>query len=163
MTKRRIISMILAVCAAVLVIFAGRSCAKNISEANQKLSKINSDLDNNDFAYTGGNVNNNTNQNQQQTTEEESNTDYEVVTNLLGEVVATIPITTAEQEDVPYEENTAPVEENTRITILNGNASEVQPTSPNNSILDRSENNQPEAQEIETEYVAPSDIVIHVN
>lgn len=160
MTIRRIISIIIAAAVAMLIIFAGKSCAQNIAETNQKAAANKAPIINNtpdDFTYSTVSVSS------EAVTTDTTTDGVEVVTNLFGEVIGTVPPTTSENPDVsdPNLES-ASTETTTVKSILDG---VNEPTSKSNqhSILG---GNQPDVTETVTGVTQPSssqDIVIHIN
>lgn len=112
MSKSRIISLFLAVIAAFLVAYAGKACAQDINNTNKKksspvgTSQQNGSFDNNIPDYSYGTVPPETTVNEYE--------GVETVTNLFGEVVATVP------------------------AASDGGAT-AEPTTKNTSILDRAE------------------------
>lgn len=103
MNVNHMVSLTLALLAAILVIVAGRSCARSIDEANKesRAEKKTYHLITED-PYTKSNqpVMTAAPQEQQpaQTTTERQ---YETVTNMFGEVVETIPVTSPEEANIP--------------------------------------------------------------
>ncbi|MBQ9956535.1 MAG: hypothetical protein IJO99_03110 [Ruminococcus sp.] len=96
MTKSRLISLILAAVAAMLVAFAGKACAEDIVETNQKNAPLKNTAytdDNNkgseDFPAMSYGTN-------PPTTTLDPYEGVETVTNILGEVIATIPATVSD-------------------------------------------------------------------
>lgn len=94
----RVSAIVLAVLAAVLVIAAGKSCAEDISKTNkQSVSKRPKSTtfynDNTDYPYQ----NDDSYYVYETDAETVTEKDYEEVTNMLGNVVATVPITTTEE------------------------------------------------------------------
>lgn len=108
MDNRRSIAIIAAFIAAVLVMMAGKSCSDNIVEtnkSNQKKQSKNAVSDqitppqNSPAPNQASPV-----QNNDEPATESTTADYIAVTNLIGDVVATIPVTTAEPEETPEEQ-----------------------------------------------------------
>jgi len=113
MNVTRIISIMLGLIAAVLIAMAGRSCAKDITEKNKERRQRNTTeapsyhlITDPPIMSQPGDV--------QFTNDEEmpslivestsqviTDPPYEIVTNLLGEVVETIPVTTPEEALIP--------------------------------------------------------------
>lgn len=103
METRRIFSVFLAILAAAAVVMAAKSCAKSAVEAN-KSSKhsvtasserphlITENYDDITEAFTGD---------RPHLIEETTERQYETVTNMLGEVKETIPITSPEEANMP--------------------------------------------------------------
>ena len=94
----RISALMLAVIAAVLVVVAGKSCADDAIRENER-SKA-SKRSNNKIAT----IAQDTRQEfelavETSPSEPEEEIQYEVVTNMVGDVIETIPITTAEEEE----------------------------------------------------------------
>lgn len=161
MNNRRIISIIIAAVAALLIMYAGRACTQNIMETNKK-SSVQSATNQNgteNYAPTAEQPSLGT----QQVTAATSPTaapsdDVEVVTNLFGEIVGTVAPT--ENSDNIASTNAA-TETATRKSILDGDDQTPQSSSQQHSILDSTSN---VASEPTTEkYVAPSSIVININ
>lgn len=103
MNANHVISLTLALLAALLVIVAGKSCAKSIDEANKesRAEKRNYHLiTENPYTQSNQPVMTAVPQEQQpvQTTTERQ---YETVTNIFGEVVETIPVTSPEEANIP--------------------------------------------------------------
>lgn len=98
----RLVGFVLAVVAAALVIFAGRSCTKNISEINKKSRESNTSstpsyhLITENYSDYGEFPSE-----EPHLIEETTERQYETVTNMFGEVVETIPITSPEEANMP--------------------------------------------------------------
>lgn len=104
METSRIVGMAIAIAAAALVIVAGRSCTKSISEANKRSGGSGSSttpsyhlITDNEPQYSEPPTGEP--QSIEETTEPER--EYETVTNMFGDVVETIPITSPEEADQP--------------------------------------------------------------
>jgi Tfp pilus assembly protein PilE len=156
MTLRRVISIIIAAIVAVLIMYAGKSCAENIQETNRKNATgasivINHTPD--DYNYDDYTIVTSTQ------SDEEKYAGYETVTNLFGEVVATIPVTTSEEDssqDSDYiSEQT---ESETRRTILGNDNSVESATSNEHPLLGGGDEQVAVTTAADTE-----PIVIHIN
>lgn len=108
MDNRRSIAIIAAFIAAVLVMMAGKSCSDNIVETNknnQKKQPKNAASDqitppqNSPAPNQASPV-----QDNNEPATESTTADYIAVTNLIGDVVGTIPVTTVEPEEIPEEQ-----------------------------------------------------------
>lgn len=104
MNTSHIVSLVLALFAALLVIVAGRSCAKSAERANRessakKISTTKPKSDEEQYTQFQQNIEDQLLAASQNT---EVNTDiqYETVTNIFGEVVETIPVTEAAKDTV---------------------------------------------------------------
>ncbi len=106
--QRHIVSLALAVVSAILVIIAGRSCTKSAYESNKKGSSQNNttqkyhliteaEYGTSDQSVLGVGSGGSANDPAQGTTERE----YVTVTNIFGDVVETIPVTTPEEANMP--------------------------------------------------------------
>ncbi len=104
MNVNHIVSLTLALFAALLVIVAGRSCARSIDEANKesRAEKRNYHLIT-ENPYTRGEqpVMTAAPQEPQQPVETTTERQYETVTNMFGEVIETIPVTSPEEANIP--------------------------------------------------------------
>lgn len=113
MEKSKLISLVLGIVAAALVIVAGKSCANDIKERNKGANKNQTTtrelhLITDEPATTAAPL---------ETTETAAETqtiEYETVTNIFGEVIETVPVTSPEQSDT----TAAPVEAEESTTTL---------------------------------------------
>lgn len=144
MERNRIISLFLAFIAAGLVVLAGKSCTEDIIEANKESRAKNATTtemphlitETNVFSQNYEAVSQDINSEASQPVEETTTREYVTVTNLFGEVVETIPVTSPEEANMPT-------------TTL--------------SVLDEYNQGKTEA-EITTTYIKPADkIVIHMD
>ena len=144
MERNRIISLLLAFIAAGLVVLAGKSCTEDIIKANKESRAKNSTtkgevhIITEDYIFTQ-NSGQSVPEGQSvpsQTEVETTTREYVTVTNLFGEVVETIPVTSPEEANIPT-------------TTL--------------SILDEYNQDKTEAENVTT-YIKPADkIVIHMD
>lgn len=108
MDNRRSIAIIAAFIAALLVIMAGKSCSDNIVENNKTTSKKQSNNAVSDQIPPPQNspAPNHASpvQDNNEPATESTTADYIAVTNLIGDVIATIPVTTVEPEEIPNEQ-----------------------------------------------------------
>lgn len=161
METRRLISIIIAVAAAFLVMWAGKSCAEDIVNTNKK-----SDDYQGTFAegYTpsGGYENyadygDGTQPIPQQTeTTATSNQNVQTVTNLLGEVVGTVTVTTTTVQTV----ETKPVTTASKSILESYNEQNPIGGSGGGNILDHSQPTETTA--VTVQGVDPNDIVLNV-
>lgn len=110
MNTSKIVSLIIAALAAVLVAAAGKSCADDINQKNIERRKKETTeahsyhlITETTLPATYEDTDENT-EDQPQLIEDPSATEereYETVTNLFGEVVETIPVTTPEEANMP--------------------------------------------------------------
>lgn len=103
MNVTRIISIMLGLIAAVLIAMAGKSCAKDIAEKNKERRMHNTSAVPSYHLITDPPATADSASIPILTTETESTTEreYITVTNLLGEVLETIPVTTPEEALIP--------------------------------------------------------------
>ena len=109
MNTSHIVSLVLALFAALLVIVAGRSCAKSAERANRessakKISTTKPKSDEEQYTQFQQNIEDqllSASQSAPVTTE----IPYETVTNIFGEVVETIPVTEAAKENAEADAN----------------------------------------------------------
>lgn len=160
---RRIVAIGIAGCAALLISIAGKACTDNIIESNKETSKkLNTIADN-----TYGSMNNYTSPNMQNTSESTSldateTESAEVVTNLLGEVVGTVPVTSATTEEDTSNNTT------TNNSILDRADDAVQPTTSSNSgnsILNRDQEQVTSSASVQPtteKYTTPSSVSIYI-
>ncbi|MCR4795120.1 MULTISPECIES: hypothetical protein [Ruminococcus] len=144
MERNRIISLFLAFIAAGLVVLAGKSCMEDIVESNKEARAKKSATQEEFHLITEDNIFSSDSvqlpsegQSAASQTEEEGTTrEYMTVTNIFGEVVETVPVTSPEEANMPT-------------TTL--------------SILDEYNQGRTEA-EVTTTYIKPADkIVIEMN
>lgn len=108
MDNRRSIAIIAAFIAAILVMMAGKSCSDNIVETNKNNQKkqpknaVSDQITPPQNAPAPNQASPVQDNNEPAT--ESTTADYIAVTNLIGDVVGTIPVTTAEPEDIPEEQ-----------------------------------------------------------
>ena len=98
----RIVGLAIAIIAAALVILAGRSCTKSIMETNKKSRDAATSstpsyhlITDDTAAYSDASSE------APHFIEETTEREYETVTNMFGEVVETIPITSPEEANMP--------------------------------------------------------------
>ena len=142
MERNRIISLFLAFVAAMLVVIAGKSCMEDIAETNKETrekksaNEVHLITEDNIFSSESGQFIPDSQTMPVQTAEQTTEREYETVTNIFGEVVETIPVTSPEEANMPT-------------TTL--------------SVLDEYNQGKTEAEEVTT-YIQPADkIVIKMN
>lgn len=108
MERNRIISLFLAFIAAGLVVLAGKSCTEDIIKTNKEnhansATKQEPHLitDDNIFSPDQGQLSPNNTTEASEPEEEADTREYITVTNIFGEVVETIPVTTPEEANMP--------------------------------------------------------------
>lgn len=145
MDTSKVTAIVLAVLVAALVIIAGKSCTDDISSSNQRTHRSTSQIN---TVATDEYITPMPTAALTEAATEAPTVPYEVVTNMIGEVIETIPIqTTAEGEEPLYTETTVTK------SILEQYDESHQTTVPVN-------NGQPEAT---TKYIEPArDIVIEI-
>ena len=106
MDGSHVISLVLALAAALLVIVAGRSCARSAAEANKESHKKTATTE--QFHLITENQYTQAYQDimgtvaaEPQPAQETTEREYETVTNIFGEVKETIPITSPEEANMP--------------------------------------------------------------
>ena len=109
MDNRRSIAIVAAFIAALMVMMAGKSCSDNIAETNKQNSKKTKASAATEYEPPQQNIPapnpaDNAPAVQEGTTQPETQPDHIDVTDLVGNVVGTIPVTTAEPETLPPEE-----------------------------------------------------------
>ncbi len=108
MEKSKAMAMLIALAAAMLVILAGKSCADDIQEKNKahrdQSTAVPQQYVTNDYAYTQPPVTDPV------TVQQPTEKMYEEVTNILGDVVETIPITTASPDPAAETQAEIPTE-----------------------------------------------------
>ena len=159
MEKRRIISIIIAAVVAMLIMYAGKACTKNIQETNRKAALSSQGTNN---VYTPSYQQNVTGQPvvTEGYSEMPSTSGAEVVTNILGDVVGTVAPTES-TESGAFSEIVNQTEPTTRVTILDRGEQTTQSTTQQHSILGNSTN--PATEPTTEKYVTPSSIVININ
>ncbi|MCR4639067.1 hypothetical protein [Ruminococcus sp.] len=100
MNASKIVGFAIALIAAVLIAMAGRSCARDIADKNEERRQKNTTQAPSYHLITDPPVQNDP-LNTPQLIEETTQREYVTVTNMLGEVVETIPVTTPEEADIP--------------------------------------------------------------
>lgn len=155
MNNRRIIAIIIAAVAALLIMYAGKACTQNIMETNRKSSVSSVTTQNGTEIYTPAAQSSPT-----ETAPTVSPTDaVGVVTNLFGDIVGTVAPT--EYDDIAATGTDAVSETTSRKSILDSGDQTPQNSSQQHSILDPTSN---AALEPTTDkYVTPSSIVININ
>lgn len=138
MTKRRLISIGIAVFVAVSVMLLGKACMEDIIETNKRSSKNKVNTYTPQYSGQESTYPGQYGDNQEITTEEITTVPVEVVTNILGEIVGTVPPTTVPDINTPVdEENTEPT---TRKSILDSANDPEQSTTSSNKILKENNN-----------------------
>lgn len=101
METRRLISIIIASVAALLVMFAGKSCTDDIQKKNRKSHKTQPTTQH--VTPTFNNFYGNPGETTETTTE--TNNNIETITNLIGQVIGTVTVTTP-NDPIPEETTT---------------------------------------------------------
>lgn len=104
MNVTKIISAILAIMAAVLIAMAGKSCAKDAAQKNAARRSRNTTETQSFHLITDPPYNDDDNVPQLITDpplESVTEREYVTVTNMFGDVVETVPVTTPEEADIP--------------------------------------------------------------
>lgn len=100
MNASKIVGFAIALIAAILIAMAGKSCAKDIADKNNQRHQQNTTQAPTYHLITDPPVQNDP-ANTPHLIEETTQREYVTVTNMLGEVVETIPVTTPEEADIP--------------------------------------------------------------
>lgn len=100
MNANKIVGFAIALIAAILIAMAGKSCAKDIADKNNQRHQQNTTQAPTYHLITDPPVQNDP-ANTPHLIEETTQREYATVTNMLGEVVETIPVTTPEEADIP--------------------------------------------------------------
>ena len=100
MNTSKIVGFAIALIAAILIAMAGRSCARDIADKNENRRQKNTTQAPSYHLITDPPANNDPS-NTPHLIEETTEREYVTVTNMLGEVVETIPVTTPEEADIP--------------------------------------------------------------
>lgn len=110
MDQNKGMAILIAIAAAILVIISCRACADDIRRTNQKYHKDSAPTTSEfpSFDYSNSPYNPNAVVSEPVTEEMAAEKMYEEVTNILGEVIETVPITTSAQ-NVPADETVAQV------------------------------------------------------
>lgn len=172
MPVNKIIAIAVAAIAAMLIIYAGKSCASNIQETNRKNSAEHSSNASVDYNSNGAYTIDPAFQYADETAapSEENFENVQVVTNLFGEVVATIPAesVTAEQTETTENVSSESTQEESSHELTD--APEPETTSPQSNgsadhpLLGNIESKTAASEPTEYKPPAPSstDFVIHV-
>lgn len=180
MNRIRVISFVLAILAAFLVIYAGRSCAQNIIETNKKNAAANApapSINNYNYDTTDDLTD------YQETSEASDSIPVEYVTNLFGEVIGTLPVETEPDSSLNDPDNTPqttseiiksilgtdpPADDSSDITVPaeteadDEPALSQQPTKNSNGHFILSEETQAATQSPTEAFSAPSEIILHI-
>ena len=100
MNASKIVGFAIALIAAILIAMAGKSCARDIADKNESRRQKNTTQSPSYHLITDAPVPQNPTD-PPQLIEETTQREYVTVTNMLGEVVETIPVTTPEEADIP--------------------------------------------------------------
>ena len=100
MNASKIVGFAIALITAILIAMAGKSCAKDIADKNNQRHQQNTTQAPTYHLITDPPVQKDP-ANTPHLIEETTQREYATVTNMLGEVVETIPVTTPEEADIP--------------------------------------------------------------